>query len=303
MWFKNLAIYRFTEQMNLSATELATKLTPASFRPCGTMELASYGWTSPLGRQSDQLVHASNGYFMICAKKEEKILPPAVVNELAGEKIVEEEQKQGRKLRKKERDSIKDEIIHDLLPKAFSFSRRTYAYIDPKGGWFIVDSPTPKKAEELLSYLRKTLGSLPLVPFSTQQSSESIMTQWLKSHQLPNDFTLEDECDLRSQQDEGSIIRCKRHDLTSPEITRHLDAGKQVIKLAVTWADRLSFVLDENRHIKRLKFLDLVQEAREDIESDDAVGQFDADFSIMTLEINGLLSRLVEILGGLPENQ
>jgi len=298
MWFKNLSIFRLTEEFALTPVELEEKLGQIAFRPCGQHEEATFGWTVPLGKTSQQLVHAANGFMMICVKKEEKVLPAAVVNEMLQEKILEAEDQQGRKLAKKERAAIKDELIFELLPRAFTFSNKTYAYIDPKGGWIVVDAASAKKAEDLLSLLRKCLGSLPAVPLNTVDKPVAIMTDWLINNQPPADITIEDECELRSPEEEGGIIRCKRHDLSLPEIKNHLDTGKEVIKLAVSWADRLAFIIDENLTIKRLKFLDLIQEQVTDTETSSEAEQFDVDFSIMSLELANFLPRLLELFGG-----
>lgn len=298
MWFKNLSIFRLTEDFTLSPAELEQKLEQMAFRPCGNHEEFSFGWTAPLGTTSAQLVHPANGFMMLCGKKEEKVLPAAVINEMLQEKILEEEDRQGRKLAKKERAAIKDELIFELLPRAFSFSRKTYAYIDPKGGWLVVDAASAKKAEDLLSNLRKCLGSLPAVPPNTVEKPAFTMTQWLLSHQTPADITIEDECELRSPEEEGGIIRCKRHDLALPEIKNHLDTGKEAIKLAISWDDRLSFIIDEHLAIKRLRFLDLVQDQVADVETHDEAEQFDVDFSIMSLELANFLPRLMELFGG-----
>ena len=298
MWFKNLSIFRLTEEFTLSAAELEQKLEALAFRPCGNHEEFTFGWTSPLGKSSGQLVHSANGFMMICGKKEEKVLPAAVVNELVQEKILETEDQQGRKLSKKERTVIKDELIFELLPKAFTFSRKVFAYIDPKGGWLVVDAASAKSTEDLLSLLRKCLGSLPAAPLNTIDKPVAVMTQWLMTHQAPDDITIEDECELRSPEEEGGIIRCKRHDLSLPEIKNHLDTGKEVIKLAISWADRLSFIIDENLSVKRLRFLDLIQEQMADIEAGNEAEQFDADFSIMSMELANFLPRLMELFGG-----
>lgn len=299
MWFKNLALYRFTEHFTLSSTELEEKLADKQFQPCGKHDTFSQGWTSPVGNGIESLVYPSNGFMMLCLKKEEKVIPGAVINEMLQEKIAEVEEQEARKLARKERSAMKDELIFELLPRAFSFSKKTYAYIDTKAGWMVVDAASAKKAEDLLSFLRKGLGSLPLIPVNTMDQPVLKMTQWLTDkHSIPKEFTIEDECELRSKEDEGSIIRCKRHDLSLPEITNHLDNGKQVIKLAINWTDRLSFIIDENLAIKRLKFLDLIQDQVANTEAEDEVAQFDVDFSIMTLELSNFLPRLLEIFGG-----
>jgi len=299
MWFKNLALYRFTEPFTLTAEVLAEKLEDKRFTPCGNHDEFSLGWTSPIGNASEELVHASNGFIMLCLKKEEKVIPAGVINEMLQEKIAVVEEQEARKLSKKERSAAKDELIFELLPRAFSFSKKTYAYIDPKGGWVVVDAASAKKAEDLLSHLRKCLGSLPVVPVNTVDKPTATMTQWLVDKtSVPKGFMVEDECELRSPEDEGSSIRCKKHDLSLPEIINHLDTGKQVIKLAVNWTDRISFIVDENLAIKRLKFLDLIQDQIADTEADDEIARFDVDFSIMTLELANFFPQLLEIFGG-----
>jgi recombination associated protein RdgC len=298
MWFKNLTLFRFTEPFTLSSAEVEQKLETMRFRPCGGHDESSFGWTSPLGRSSEQLVHSANGYVMVCGKKEEKVLPASVINELVLEKILDIETQQARKLSKKERTEVKDELIFELLPRAFSFSRNTYAYIDPKGGWVVVDSGSSKKAEDILSSLRKCLGSLPVVPVNTVQKPMLTMTEWLINDQTPTGISIEDECELRSPEEEGGIVRCKKHDLALPEIKNHLETGKQVSKLALNWEGRLAFVLDENLSVKRLRFLDLIQDQLADTNAETEQEHFDVDFSIMTAEFANFLPRLLELFGG-----
>jgi recombination associated protein RdgC len=297
MWFKNLSIFRLTEAFTLTAEELEEKLEALVFRPCGSHEDFSVGWVSPIGKAAP-LVHSANGFMMICTKKEERVLPASVLNEMMQEKIDETEEAEGRKLSKKERTAIKDELIFELLPRAFTFSRKLYAYIDVKGGFLVVDSGSSKSAEDLLSLLRKCLGSLPAVPLNTVEKPIATMTEWLISQQTPKDISIEDECELRAPEEAGGVIRCKRHDLSLPEIKNHLDIGKQVIKLALNWDDRLSFILVENLSVKRLKFLDLIQDQVTETHTDDEAARFDVDFSIMSLELANFIPRLIEIFGG-----
>jgi len=298
MWFKNLICLRFTEKPDYTPSELEQQLAALPFQPCGAHEPVSIGWSAPLGRNAHALTHAGNGFIMLCAQKEEKVLPAAVINELTQERIEEEEIKQGRKLPKKERTALKDEIIFECLPKAFVFSRRLYAYLDTRNGWLVIDAASPKKAEELTSLLRKTLGSLPVVFPTTRDAPASVMTRWVLGEDLPSDWTLEDECELRATDEEGGIVRCKRHDLGLPEIRNHIDHGKQVVKLAATWSDRLSFVIDETLAIKRLRFLDLVQQQLDSSNQEDEAARFDAEFSLMTLELEQFLPRLMDVFGG-----
>ncbi len=298
MWFTNLQLYRLTKPFTLSAQALAEQLTEHAFKPCGKMELSSYGWVPPLGRYGSELVHAANGHIMICARQEEKILPASVIREMVTEKALEIEEAQGRPVRRKERETLKEEIIHDLLPRAFKKSQLTFAYISPKDNLIVVNASSAAKAETLTSYLRGSIGSLAAIPPSLRVPVPTTLTRWLSGTDVPTDFILEDECELRDKGDEGGIIRCKRQDLASEEIQVHLEAGKQVTKLAISWQEHIACIVDENLTIKRLRFGEEILEQSNDIDADDIAAAFDNDFGIMTLELARFIPRLIEALGG-----
>jgi len=298
MWFKNLALLCFTEPFTLNSAALEAKLEQRRFRQCGSLEPVSAGWFPPLGKEHFPLVHETGGFLMLCLQKEEKILPASVLNDMTAERVAEIEAAQGRSVRRKEREAIRDEVMQDMLPRAFSHMRRTYGYIDPKGGWLVVDSASTRKTEDFVALLRQALGSLPVMPLATRERPGVVMTQWVSGGDMPSTVTLESECELRSPEEDGGIVRCRRHDLEVPEIQNHIEAGKEVIKLAFTWNDRLSLVLDEALAVKRLRFLDLVQEAAAEVETDEAAERFDIDFSIMSLELAAFLPALADMFGG-----
>lgn len=298
MWFSNLQLYRLTKPFTLSVEELTQQLEQHTFKPCGTLDLSSYGWVAPLGRDGAELVHAAGGYIMICARKEQKMVPATVVRERVQEKAEAIEAAQGRPVRRKERDTIKEEVIHTLLPQAFPRSTLTFAYISPKENLIVVNAASAKRAEELLSYLRGSIGSLPAVAPSLTVAPAAVMTRWLNGDDVPHDFTLGDECELRDTVEDGGIIRCKRQDLTTEEIQVHLDAGKRAVKLAIDWQEHLSCVIQDDLTIKRLRFGDEILEQSQEADSEDAAAAFDNDFSIMTLELSRFIPRLLEVFGG-----
>ncbi|WNV03685.1 recombination-associated protein RdgC [Candidatus Methylospira mobilis] len=298
MWFKNLSLLRFNTPFTLTCAQLEEHLQSARFRQCSSLEPMSYGWKAPVGDDDAPLVHAANGFFMISAVKEEKILPASVVNDLLAERAQELELQRGTPVRRKERDALRDDIIHELLPRAFSHRIKTWAYLDPVGGWLIVDSSSSKKTEELASLLRRSIGTLAVSPPATQQRIADVLTRWLSESEAPSDIAIENECELRSPDEEGGIVRCSKQDLSAPEIQNHLQAGKEVVKLALSWSERLSFVLDEELGIRRLRFLDCIQEEAEAADAQDEIERFDVDFSIMTLELSTFLPRLLELFGG-----
>lgn len=299
MWFRNARVFRFTKPFEITAEALEEKLQADAFKPCGPQETSRQGWVSPMGKHSDLLVHSAGGHHLIALRKEEKLLPASVIKELVDEKAEMIEAEQHRKVRRKEKDELKEEVMLEMLPRAFSKNRRCYAYLAPADGVLIVDAGSAKQAEDLASTLRKSVGSLPVRPPAVEQAPAFTFTGWLnESIDLPASIALGTECELKDTSEDGGVVRCKGLDLQGDEIRSHLDAGMQVTKLAVTWDDNLSFVLDEELGIRRLKFGDTLQEKLDDVDTDDAAARFDAAFSLMTLELARLIPGLLEALGG-----
>ena len=85
MWFKNLQIYRFTRPFDLTVDQLETQLEACAFTPCGSQDISRFGWVKPLGKFGSTLTHSASGHILICARKEEKMLPGTVVKEMLAE--------------------------------------------------------------------------------------------------------------------------------------------------------------------------------------------------------------------------
>lgn len=298
LWFKNVMIYRLNRDTALRAEEMEQKLAAFTFTPCSSQDMAKTGWVSPLGSQVDELVHAVEGQIAICARKEEKILPGPVIRQTLETKIHKLEAEQARKLKKTEKDALKDEVLHDLLPRAFSRFSQTMMWIDTIRGLIVVDCASAKKAEDVLALLRKSLGSLPVVPLTMSQPIELTLTEWVRSGTVAQGFQLLDEAELKATLEDGGIIRAKQQDLVSDEIAVHIEAGKVVTRLALDWQQRIQFLLSEDGSLKRLKFSEVLREQNDDIEKEDVIGRFDADFALMTGELAALIESLVEGLGG-----
>ncbi|WP_226648247.1 recombination-associated protein RdgC [Microbulbifer variabilis] len=299
MWFKNLRIYRLTKEFSLDAEKLNELLEAQAFVPCGSQDSARYGWVSPLGRHGSQLVHATNGYLMVCAKKQEKVLPAAVINEKVEELAQAISEKEARQVGRKERQNLKDEVLLEMRPKAFARSRLHYAYIAPQEGWVVVDASSASAAEELLENLREAISSLAVVPLSAKNLPQQAMTHWLTAPEAPVQFDFGHECELRDPKDSGSVIRCKNQDLCAEEIHNHLVAGLQVHKLGLVWRGGVDFLVDDQLSLKRVKFSDELLEKADNADAESAAQRFDADFAVMTLEISALIRDLLNAFGGM----
>lgn len=299
MWFKNIMIYRLTSELNLVSHELDEQLQQQKFSPCSQSDLQKFGWSAPLV-SSDMLHFVQGKQFLLVSHKEDKILPANVVKKESEERIAEFEEKEQRKLKKTEKQAIKDDVIAKLLPRAFSKHQFTAIWLDLEHQLIYVDAGSAKRAEDTLALLRKSLGSLPVVPLSFVQMPSEVMTNWLAKGHTPSWLNLLEEAELKDFNTD-STIRCKRQDLESEEIAHHLQAGKFVTKLALDWETHFSFVLNEDATLSRVKFADEVREKNDDILKEDKAQRFDADFLLMTEELRLFMQKLQDEFGGIKQ--
>jgi recombination associated protein RdgC len=295
MWFKNLQIYRLPAGWDIGLENLEAQLAKKPFHPCGSQDLESRGWLSPL--DNEVLVHAVGGQWLIALGFEHRLLPSAVVKQEADERAEELAEQQGYKLGRKQMKELREQVTQELLPRAFTRRRRMHAWIDPVHGWLVIDAASQSKAEDMLEQLRHTLDSFPLTLLRTERSPMSAMADWLAGNEAPAGFTIDQDCELRSVTEDKAAVRYVRHPLEGDEVKAHLEAGKLPTRLALTFDDRISFVLTEKLEIKRLEFLDLVRD-QIDGDKDDAEALFNAEFALMTGELAQLLPAIVDVLGG-----
>ncbi len=294
MWFKNLQIYRLDTAWDMDVEPLDQALASRTFQPCGAMDMETLGWQSPFGKES--LVRAVGGHWLLCLCQEQKLLPASVINQVSQERAAEIEEREGYRPGRKQMRELKERVRDELLPRAFSRRNSIYVWIDLQGGWLVVDTSNATKADSVLEQLRKCVTDLPLRLLKTQQSAAGAMRQWLELDEAPAGFTVDQDCELRSEVEEKATVRYAHHPLDTDEVKKHISEGKWPTRLAMTWDDRVSLVLTERMEVKKLTFLDVVKEQALDAES--AEEQFNTDFSLMALELSRLLPDLVAALGG-----
>ncbi|MGQ0287075.1 recombination-associated protein RdgC [Pasteurellaceae bacterium 22721_9_1] len=299
MWFKNALIYRLTKQLDWSEQHLQQALAAHEYHPCQQSDMSKFGWAAPL-KTSEALYFNNGKQILLTAHKEEKILPSHVIKAELDQRINQIEQQENRKLKKTEKQALKDDVVAVLLPRAFSKNQCTAIWINTETNLLYVDSASTKRAEDALALLRKSLGSLPVVPLSFSNDPAVVMTNWLSEDNLPPYFTALEEAELKAA-DNQSVIRCKNQPLDSEEILSHLEKGKFVTKLLLDWDEHLSVVLSEDGCLKRLKFADQIREKNDDILKEDIAQRFDADFLLMTSELTQLTENLLDAFGGEKE--
>ena len=300
MWFKNLQIYRLPAPWPQTAEQIHDQLVPHAFEPGGTLEGQTKGWVSP--RENDLLVHGINGQLLLSMRTEKKLLPASVINQFTKAKAADIEAQQGFKPGRKQMREIKEAITDELRPKAFSLFRDTRVWIDTNNGWLVIDAASSSVCDEVIELLHKAIDPLPLSLFHVNQSPSAAMTSWLLADEAPAGFSIDQDTELRSTGDSKATVRYVKHSIEVEEVRRHIEAGKQCTRLAMTWADRVSFVLTESLALKRITALDVLKEQTDTGGTGDDE-RFDADFVLMSGELAKLIANVTEALGGEQESQ
>jgi recombination associated protein RdgC len=294
MWFKNLQIYRLPAPWAYTPEQLETALASNEFSPASSNELLRQGWDKP--RPNGGLVHVVNKQMLIVLGTEKKLLPNSVINQVAKARAAEMEEAQGFAPGKKAMKELKERVADELLPRAFSIRGNVWTWIDPVNGWLVVDAASPAKADEVIKLLLKAVDRMPLESLRVQRSPVGVMTEWLQTDEAPAGFTVDMDTELRATGESKAAVRYVKHSLDPEEVRRHIAAGKQCTRLAMTWDSKISFVLTESLAIKGIKPLDVLDEKDAGVRNDDE--RFDGDFMLMTGELAKLMADVVEALGG-----
>ena len=294
--FRNIQAYRLPG-FKMTADALAAALASQSFTPCASNDLLREGWDTI---RDDRLVYAVNGQFLLKLTSESKVLPAAVINQATKARAAEMEEAQGFSPGKKVMKELRERVADELLPRAFPKRDSMWVWIDPVNGWLVVDSASPSKADGAIKLLLKSVDRLPLESLRVQRMPAGAMTEWLQSDEAPAGFTVDMDATLRATGESKATVQWKRHTLDAVELGRHIAAGKQCVRLAMTWDSKISFVLDESLTVKSLKLLDVI--TGNAVTLADAE-KFDSEFALFAGEAAKLLADLVEALGGAAEGE
>lgn len=294
MWFKNLQLFRLPKHWSLAADELEAALAAQAFLPCTSQQPTSQGWVPPVANGG--LVFSSNRQFLLKLRTEKKLLPSSVVNQVSRERAAEIAEQQGFRCGRRQMKEIKEQVADELLPRAFSLQADTGVWIDTVNGWLAIDAASSARAEDAVKLLVKAVEKLPLKVLHTQRSPVAAMTDWLLSDEPPHGFTIDQDLELRSTAHGNATVRYVRHSVEPEEVRRHIQAGKQCTRAALTWNDKVSFVLTESLAIKRVAPLDVLKETGEVSAGEEE--RFESDFLLMAGEVAKMLDDLLLALGG-----
>jgi len=292
--FKNLQLYRLPAPWAMTAAALEQAIARQAFTPASSNELLRQGWEPP--REGGALVHAVAGQYLLQLKTEKKLMPATAVNAVAKAKADELEEQQGFRPGKKAMKELKERAADEMLPRAFTVPSVTQVWIDPVNGWLAVDAASAAKADDVVKMLLKAVDRMPLESLRVQRSPVAMMTAWLEADEAPHNFTIDQDTELQASGESRAKVRYVKHSLDPEDIRRHIAAGKQCKRLAMTWNSRISFVLTDSLAIKSIKPLDILKEGAPYANSDHE--RADNDFVLMAGEYAKLLADLVEALGG-----
>ena len=294
MWYKNAIIYLLPDGWQLEAG-FAEKLEQAAFTPCMGLDWFSEGFVPPTPFSSDFVFTAQNSN-RVCLKHEEKVLPSATVRDLVNGKVAEIQEAEARNVWYEEKQQLKEQITDDLLPRALTQSRRTEAIFDTERGFLLVNEASDKRAEQMLIKLREALGGLKVAMPHTRESPASLMTEWLLQGHAEGGFELGYNVLLQGVGDVVPKVKISKKDLTTAEVIKHAQNGMQVVELELEWREQISFTLTQNFALKRIQFLDVLQEEAE--QGDDTASLMFSSQIIMTTALGGMLDELANLLGG-----
>ena len=270
-------------------------------KPCGALELSSQGFVPPMGQHDDRLAIRQRDCVWITVGTEQKILPASVVNAELGKRLAAIEQQEGRKPGGRTRKRIKDDVIADMLPRALVKPGRTDAWIDLQRGLVVVDTSSRKRAEAVVSEVRRAFGSFPALPVNCEISPRAVLTGWLVDGVGPNwDFAtlphigIGDTVQLADAADTGGRVRIADQELLGEEVRSHLEAGKQVTRLRISVDDQLEVDVGEDMVLRRFRLLDGALDSFDNIDRDDIRAELEARFVLTTGAAGTLLDALAK---------
>ncbi|MFP5405629.1 MAG: recombination-associated protein RdgC [Gammaproteobacteria bacterium] len=303
--FKSVIVYRIAPGwVPPSIAALEEGLGRGRFAPCGATEARSAGWIEPRGREHASLLESVGSHLIFSLRSETRAVPASVVKSALEERLRRTEDETGARPRGKRRKELKEEVVIDLLPRAFSKYSTTWLWLDPQAGMLVAGAGSATRADEAVAALRETFrgigDELAVQPVKTALSPSVAMSNWLSCREAPAGFTIDRECELKqgvaaagaaaseaatirdgppagSRPEANAVVRYARHNLDIDEIVAHIEQGKLASRLAMTWRDRVSFVLDAQMTLKKIEILDVaLEDGARGSGSRDAEDGFDA---------------------------
>ena len=286
--FRNVRLYSLDTPWPGSEDELSRALESAAFKPCGPLTERSSGFEHVMPDAGESLARRVGGADLLRLRSQSRVLPAAAVNEELEARIERYRERMQEDPTPREKRRLKAEVRDELLPKSMLKSDRIHGYVDVKTKILGVGSAQPTAADRFTRRLQAAFGDLVIKPLQFDNPVSEFLTAMFLGD-APRNFAIGRECRMRDATDASAVVRWSNFDLGDATIRRHVADGMQITHLGLVYDNIMSFVLDENGILTKIKFLG-VDDAADD--EADPVARHDAEFVLFTGTMRSLLEDL-----------
>lgn len=230
--FKKATVYRFKQASEIrsqfSQEAFSEKLSEMAITELEPSQMSKTGWTQFSSLlPDDSLALFSSDHIFIRQKTSQRDISKKAVTKLVDERVAAKEQLENRKVGRKEKQEIKEQVIIELKPNSPIVDTFLTGLISLEHGYLIVDTAKNSDAEIFTALLRKTVGSLPIVPFYVGNNVSYEFGALARGEIQQNQrLKIGDSGLLRSKFEDQAEVRIKNINLDEEEVIAHLD-GKE----------------------------------------------------------------------------
>ena len=290
--FRNFHYFQAEGRWPDNEEALSKALESAWFEPCGQLTERSSGFEHGAPDASELLARRVRGADLFRLRSQSRVLPHAAINEELDVRIDDYRQRMQEAPSSREKRRMKAEVRESLLPKSMLKSDRIWGYFDLKEQVLGIDAAQPAATERFLRRLQAACDNIKFRPLQFARPFSDLLTKvFLGSAQRP--FSIGRECRMQDAADVRSVVRWSNFDLADTSIRSHVANGMLLTHLEIVYDNIMSFVIDENGVITKIKFLGMDDE-RED--NEDPLARLDAEFVLMTGTLRRMLADLNKAL-------
>lgn len=198
---------------------------------------------------------------------------------------------------REETNAIKDAILDAALLRAFPRERYGLVMLNKKTQQLYINVSSTTTAETVLAFLRRNLGSLPVVPMLPLQSISTVLTEWCKETNDVNihPFSLGHKAQLASL-DNIFKSTIANESVDNDEVKSGIKEHKRVTKLELDYEAALTFYVNDAYIFTQLKWSEDLADKYDDIE--DLVSRYQNDAFLLLKFLDRLLELLGNFFGG-----
>lgn len=269
------------------------------FKPVGEMCSGSHGFEFA-DKVTKKFASVFDGGYSLTYRLDQKIIPPSVIKEKLSEKCEALESELGRKLKRTEKDSLKSDIICELLPVALVKTQRINILYGQKSETLYVATSSEKKAQICVSQLVKAMGSLKTSTIHIDNIKVGIAAKIKESLSANEDS--ENQGDFGSFSIGGSLVLIDDQkdkisytiddiNARASDIVAQIESGYKAKQVELIYGDSICFKLNERFVFSGIKLLEDMDD--EDFEDKDSKSRHVTSLTVSIMD--GVVKELCEI--------